>query len=91
MKLKDALFNWLQMRIVADGRPDDRAARDTLEFFADILRQDHGLTDFHISATDETFVTVKYVSEGKVKTQLFDRQSAEQLLRDIESNPKYNE
>lgn len=91
MKLQDALFNWLQIRIVADARPDDNAARETAEFFAEILREDHHLRDVTVALVDETMYHVQYESEGKTKRQLFDRESAEQLLADIEANPKYNQ
>ncbi|RCW46514.1 hypothetical protein [Paenibacillus prosopidis] len=90
MKLEDALFNWLQIRVVADARPDDQAALDTLEFFAQILTEDHGLTGFTIIKTDETMIHVKYEKDGRSKLQLYPREPGEQLLTDIESNPKYN-
>jgi hypothetical protein len=90
MMLQDALFNWLQIKLVADARPEDRAAKETQEFFEQILREDHALTNFFIARTDETMVYVQYESEGKSKKQLFDRESAEKLLEDIRSNPKYN-
>ena len=91
MKLEDALFNWLQIKIVADARPDDRAAADTLEFFATILREDHGLTDVRISRLDDSRAYVQYVQEGKTVTQTFDREEAEKLLHAINANPKFNE
>jgi len=90
LKLQDALFNWLQIRLVADARPDDRAAQETLDFFADILRTDHRLDEFEIIKTDDTMIHLRYVQEGKAKTQMFDREHAEQLLHDINANPKYN-
>lgn len=90
MKLQDALFNWLQIRLVADARPDDSAAKETESFFAEILRDDHHLTDVNISRTDDTMVYVQYVLEGKSKTQMFDKEHAQQLLHDINENPKYN-
>lgn len=90
MTLKDALFNWLQMKIVADARPDDKAAKDTLDFFEQILREDHKLTGVEIVDRDETMVHVQYEADGERKKQMFDRESAEQLLHDINSNPKYN-
>jgi hypothetical protein len=90
MTLQDVLFNWLQIRLVADARPDDNAARETCDFFERILREDHGLTHFEASAADETMIRVRYTAEGKTKTQMYDREHAEQLLRDIEANPKYN-
>ncbi|MBD2870149.1 hypothetical protein [Paenibacillus arenilitoris] len=90
MKLEDAMFNWLQIRLVADARPDDRAAIDTADFFEQILREDHGLTDFAIAKTDATMIHVKFEKDGRLKLQLYPREEAEQLLADIESNPKYN-
>ncbi|MFD0616345.1 hypothetical protein ACFQZR_02645 [Paenibacillus sp. GCM10027629] len=91
MKLQDALFNWLQIRMVADARPDDRAAVDTVQFFATILQEDHGMTEFDIVTVDDTMVHIKYVIDGKAKKQMVPRENAEQLLHDINSNPKYNE
>lgn len=90
MKLQDALFNWLQIRLVAEARPDDNAAQETESFFAEILRDDHKLADVRIAKTDETMVHVRYEQDNKTKTQMFDKEQAEQLLRDITDNPKYN-
>ncbi|MEK3882532.1 hypothetical protein [Paenibacillus sp. PL2-23] len=90
MRLEDALFNWLQIRIVADARPDDGAARDTLAFFEQILREDHGLVSFDIARTDDTMIHVRYDKDSRTKLQLFPRESGEQLLQDIIANPKYN-
>jgi hypothetical protein len=91
LTLQDALFNWVQMAIVAEARPDDQAARDTRDFFEQILREDHGLTAFHIEQKDDTMLYIRYEHEGKSKKQMFDLESSEKLLDDIRSNPKYNE
>lgn len=93
MKLQDALFNWLQMDIVAKKRPHDQAALDTLHFFTSMLAEDHRLT--HIQAKedskqDDTY-TITYELDGQQTHVRIDRVSAEQLWHDIESNPKYNE
>ncbi|ACT02546.1 hypothetical protein [Paenibacillus sp. JDR-2] len=90
MTFDDALFNWLQIHIVAEDRPDDRAALDTRDFFAQILSEDHEVANPHISATDATMVHVKYERNGRTKLQMYPREAAEQLLVDIRSNPKYN-
>ncbi|RAV19766.1 hypothetical protein [Paenibacillus contaminans] len=89
MTLQDALFNWLQIKIVSDARPDDFAAKETLDFFELILTEDHQLTSFRIAAEDATMIHVQYEAGGKSKKQLFDLESSRQLLADIESNPKY--
>ncbi|MFX3633120.1 MAG: hypothetical protein ACE3L7_12505 [Candidatus Pristimantibacillus sp.] len=90
MTFDDALFNWLQIQIVADGRPEDNAAADTRDFFVQVLTEDHGISELHIKKTDETMVYISYERNGSVKLQLYPREAAEQLLTDIRSNPKYN-
>ncbi|WP_442603739.1 hypothetical protein [Paenibacillus sp. KN14-4R] len=90
MKLQDALFNWLQIRVVSEARADDNAARETMEFFETILREDHGLSHFAVVQTDDSMYVLDYVHEGTSKKQMFDRITVEALLHDINSNPKYN-
>ncbi|MBM7565681.1 hypothetical protein [Paenibacillus sacheonensis] len=90
MRLEDALFNWLQIQLVAEQRPDDRAAADTRDFFLEILTDDHGVTDVLVHKTDDTMIHVKYVKDDRAKLQLYPREAAEQLLTDINQNPKYN-
>ncbi|GIP39649.1 hypothetical protein J31TS4_29290 [Paenibacillus sp. J31TS4] len=89
MKLQDALFNWLQIQLVADARPDDGAARETVAFFEQVLREDHGVTEMSIAAQDATMVHVRYRVRETTKLQLFDREAAEQLLADIETHPHH--
>ncbi|WP_274363284.1 hypothetical protein [Paenibacillus thermotolerans] len=91
MNLQDALYNWLQIKIVAEARPEDGAAAETERFFADILKEDHELAEFAVESSDDTMYYVHYVKDGKKKVQMFDREAAAQLLADINSNPKYNE
>jgi hypothetical protein len=90
MVLQDALFNWLQMKIVSDARPDDGAAKETLDFFGIILTEDHHLSEIEVGVEEENKLYIKYSVEGESKKQIFDRERAEQLLADINSNPKYN-
>jgi len=90
MTLQDTLFNWLQIKIVSDARPEDNSAKETLDFFALILTEDHKLEYFNISDIDDSSIYVQYVSAGIITNQKFDRERSEQLLKDIEENPKYN-
>ncbi|UHA75813.1 hypothetical protein KIK04_03110 [Paenibacillus sp. 481] len=92
MKLQVALFNWLQMVIVAKARPDDHAAKETLDFFVQILQEDHKLTSFEavLQNNEDTYV-VRYIANDILHTELFDREDAERLWLEIEANPKYNE
>lgn len=89
MKLEDALFNWLQIRLVADARPDDGAARDTESFFAEILRDDHHLQQVQLFETDDT-IGISFELNGTEERRTYSKEHAMQLLADIEANPKYN-
>lgn len=91
MRFEDALFNWLQMEIVAEARPDDRAAADTRDFFLQILTEDHDVARIAITARDDSFLHVEYERSGRTASQQVRRETAEQLLADIIANPKYNE
>jgi len=90
MKLDDALFNWLQIRVVADARPNDRSAVDTVNFFFDILKENHQVTQLQYSK-DATMYTVRYTVGEKNNMQMFDSEAVEQLLTAINSEPKYNQ
>lgn len=89
MKLMDALFNWLQIRIVWDARPRDRSARDTVEFFEQILKEDHQVKELKIEKEDSVY-RVHYLQGEEWQSREFDRDFAEQLLRDIEAEPRFN-
>lgn len=91
MNLEAALFNWLQIRIAAERRPDDRAARETADFFRTVLRDTHRITDIRVEAKGEDLIQVVYVRDGETGRKTFDRRFAEQLWEDIEANPKFNE
>ncbi|WP_241154290.1 hypothetical protein [Staphylospora marina] len=90
MQLKDALFNWLQIRIVWDARPSDRSARDTVLFFEDLLRDVHSVTDPEKQADGSDYV-VRYRREGKEEEARFPRDEADRLLKDIQAEPRYNQ
>lgn len=89
MKLDDALFNWLQIRVVADARPDDDSAVETARFFHEMLTEDHQLTELTYTV-DETMYMLRYIVDGKRKTQMYDKEAVEQLLTAIQNEPKYN-
>ncbi len=59
-------------------------------FFEAMLREDHLLTDFAVAGSDSASIELQYTLEGATHSHLFDREAAEQLLFDIESNPVYN-
>lgn len=90
MDRKDALYNWLQIKLVSDARPDDRAAVDTVQFFETILTEDHRMSEYEIASMDEETIYVRFLIDGESGEEKFDRELSEKLLHDINANPKYN-
>ena len=90
MRSDEAIFNWLQIKVVAMARPQDAAATKTLEFFEQILLEDFNISHIHIEHSSDTY-SVHYDIEGAIHNKQYRQQLVEQLLTDIETNPKYNE
>lgn len=87
-QFQNALFDYLQIKIVADARPEDGAAKKTSEFFYSVLEEDYKLENLEFTK-DETMYHVTYTMEGKTKKQFYDREAVEQLLAAIEAEPRY--
>jgi hypothetical protein len=84
MRLTDALFYWLQLKLLADARPDDAAARDSLSFFAQILSEDHRLASFDVVGEENGRIYVAYTAaDTREKTVWFDGEAARQMLNDF--------
>lgn len=90
MKLDDALFNWLQIKYVAEQRPEDNAAQETYQFFTEILKEDHKLENIQVSEAEGKYL-IQFTSAGQKEEKHFPVEFVHQLLIDIESEPKYNQ
>ncbi|WCK53112.1 hypothetical protein PP175_17080 [Aneurinibacillus sp. Ricciae_BoGa-3] len=88
MAIENALLNYLQIKVVADARPDDQPAQNTADFFYRILVDDHKLEKLEYSH-DAVMYHVTYTVEGERHTQVFDRLAVEQMLSSIEAEPRY--
>ncbi|MEX1030531.1 MAG: hypothetical protein WDZ91_10900 [Paenibacillaceae bacterium] len=91
MRLEDALFNWLQIKNVAEARPEDISAKNTVDFFGEILREDYKLNNIRMESLGDDLLQVWYDLDGITHKKSFDREMTEQLLHDINANPRYNE
>lgn len=91
MKLEDALFNWLQISLVAEARPDDQAAKETERFFIEILEEDHQVSHVTLDKNEDAKYLIHYIHAGDSKVIRFDKVAADQLLADIQAEPKYNQ
>lgn len=88
--IRDALYNWLTIKNVAEARPEDDAAWDTFSFFDEILAEDHNVEKIEVEK-DNVFYTVHYWVAGEEQTEQFAVPMIDALLRSIEAEPKYNE
>ncbi|WP_408010840.1 hypothetical protein ACJROX_11175 [Pseudalkalibacillus sp. A8] len=89
MNLQDALYNWLTIKKVSDEREEDQAAKDTLDFFAEILRDDHQVADLK-TVKKPPFYYIHYNIDGKEYKKQFPIELIDALYESIESEPKYN-
>lgn len=91
MQLNDALFNWLQIEIVREARPSDRSAKDTALFFEEILREDHKIISINKKLLHDVYQVEYQIKDQELETKQFPQEVAEKLLRDILSEPRYNQ
>jgi hypothetical protein len=89
-RLEMALLDYLQIKLVVNARPEDGAAQKTSDFFYSILQEDYKVEQVEFTH-DDTMYQVKYIADGKTKTQFFDREAVEQLLSAIEAEPRYGQ
>ncbi|TPG69131.1 hypothetical protein EEL31_11700 [Brevibacillus laterosporus] len=90
MRIADALFNWLQIRVVMEYRTNDRSASDTEIFFQQILREDHKVDQLHVQVDEDRYV-VTYTIDDELHEMNFDREAVDILLTAIQNEPKYAE
>ncbi|WLD95016.1 hypothetical protein [Alkalihalobacillus sp. AL-G] len=89
MNLEDALYNWLSIKKVVEGRPDDQAAKDTYEFFGEILGEDHHVKNLEV-LEEEPFYIVVYTIDEEWLTKKFPMELIDALFDSIQAEPKYN-
>jgi len=88
MKLDDSIFNWLQIAVVYEARPEDLSAKETAEFFRQILKEDHNISQIRYER-DPFQYTVIFNKDGKEEKKTFDSMFIDKLIEDIEKEPKY--
>lgn len=86
MKLQDAVYNWLTIKVVAQARPDDTAAQETEQFFADLLREDHAMDQIAFTKEDDVY-TVTCTANNESRTFRFPAELIEAMLDQINREP----
>lgn len=89
MKREDALFNWLQIQVVAEARPDDRSARDTAQFFRQLLKEDHQVEELGYRHEGGWYI-LNGKSGAEAWESRYPAETVDSLLTAIESEPKFN-
>lgn len=89
MKRDDALFNWLQIQVVADARPDDQSALNTASFFREMLREDHEMNELSYRQDGDWYVLTGR-SHSEEWESRYPVESVQSLLIAINNEPRYN-
>jgi len=84
--VQDTLYNWLTIKVVCDARPDDTAARDTLNLFEEMLA-DLKLTNIKVTE-DVVMYYVSYQQGEETKKTRFPRELIEVMLQQINQEPE---
>jgi len=84
--VQDTLYNWLTIKVVCDARPDDTAARDTLNLFEEMLA-DLNLSNIEVT-TDVVMYYVSYQQGEETKRTRFPRELIEVMLQQINQEPE---
>lgn len=85
--LQDAFYNWLSIKVVSDARPNDKAAKETLEQFDIILKEDHQVEKVLRMEQTEELYYVHYIKEGEEKSMRFPKDLIDFMLNAIEREP----
>ncbi|WHY79196.1 hypothetical protein QNH20_08710 [Neobacillus sp. WH10] len=85
--LQDALYNWLTIKVVCDARPDDLAAKETQDFFEEMLTSQHHVSNIDISK-DDVMYYVSYQQGEETKKARYPRELIEIMLNQINQEPE---
>lgn len=85
--LQDALYNWLSIKVVADARSEDQAARDTSEMFFEMLQRDHHIENVEIEKDDIMYL-VRFVQGNDTKQMKFPIELIDVMINQMEEEPE---
>ncbi|MBM7621742.1 hypothetical protein JOC95_003650 [Bacillus tianshenii] len=85
--LQDTLYNWLTIKVVAEARPDDKSAQDTMKLFESILIDDHHLKEISVTKEDPMYY-VSYKKDGETHKNRFPIELIDVMLEQIKNEPE---
>jgi hypothetical protein len=90
MKLVDALSNWLSIKKVHEERPYDLAAKETFDFFSEILIEDHHANIQSVTVSGPYYI-VMFEADGIERSEKFFVDVIDALYEGIQNEPRFNE
>ncbi|MBT2697683.1 hypothetical protein J7E79_09705 [Bacillus sp. ISL-40] len=84
--VQDTLYNWLTIKVVCDARPDDTAARDTLNLFEEMIADLH-LSNIEVTK-DDVMYYVSYQQGEETKKTRYPQELIEVMLDQINQEPE---
>lgn len=90
MQLVDALSNWLSIKKVHEERPHDLAAKETFDFFGEILQEDHHINILSVTTSGPYYI-VLFEVDGLEKEEKFFIDVIDALYEGIQNEPRFNE
>lgn len=88
MHLGDALENWLQIRLLSEALPTDEAAHETVDFFVQILREDHDAHPLYYAHDTADAYVITYERAHAIHTHRVDETKAQQLVQDMQEGTR---
>ncbi|MEE6452109.1 hypothetical protein RAH41_16165 [Gottfriedia acidiceleris] len=85
--VQDALYNWLTIKVIYEGRPSDEAAKETYEMFDSILKEDHQVSNVKIEKMED-FYLITFTQSEKERTTRFPIEMIDCFLEQVKVNPE---
>jgi hypothetical protein len=85
--VQDALYNWLTIKIVAEARPDDKAAWETYELFDAMLKEEHNIYEVEIEVKEDMYL-LTYVKGEERKSTRFPTELIDCFLDSMHREPE---
>lgn len=84
--LQDTLYNWLTIKVVCDARPEDTAAKETMDLFEKSLIEEHKVSEIEVQKEDP-FYYVSYTVNEERKKQRYPIELIDIMLNQINQSP----
>ncbi|RLQ95892.1 hypothetical protein [Falsibacillus albus] len=85
--IQDALYNYLTIYYVSRARPEDTAAKTTLDFFSDMLMKEFNIPDWTIEEKEHEIIAHCSIGNS-IKNYRFPKELISCMLQQMEEYPE---